>query len=225
MTIGLRIRIRRQQLGLSQQELADDVGVSRGAVSQWESATTESRVDPRQKHHAKIAETLKTSVDWLLTGRDDSIQDLPPGFTQNAPARVQGVIGLGVWIESGAMPKDLPEILPPYPARRYNEYQQYAFRVDGDDLAKSHPGITYVYVVSISETGHTLMPGDVVLVENSTNSVVERSAWRVKRSTSELILESESAMEKAKHPIPVSRIEADPNQSIAWLAIGFVGDL
>lgn len=64
MTMGQRIAQRRKQLGLSQEALADAVGVSRQAVSKWE-------LDEAQPDAAKIvllAQTLNMTTDELLLG-------------------------------------------------------------------------------------------------------------------------------------------------------------
>lgn len=68
MTMGQRIAQRRKQLGLSQEALADAVGVSRQAVSKWE-------LDEAQPDAAKIvllAQTLDMTTDALLLGERDA---------------------------------------------------------------------------------------------------------------------------------------------------------
>lgn len=67
MTMGQRIAQRRKQLGLSQEALADAVGVSRQAVSKWE-------LDEAQPDAAKIvllAKTLELTTDELLLGETE----------------------------------------------------------------------------------------------------------------------------------------------------------
>lgn len=64
MTMGQRIAQRRKQLGLSQEALADAVGVSRQSVSKWE-------LNEAQPDAAKIvllAQALKMTTDELLLG-------------------------------------------------------------------------------------------------------------------------------------------------------------
>ncbi|MDR3533993.1 MAG: helix-turn-helix transcriptional regulator [Rhodopila sp.] len=48
--------------GLTQQELADRVGVSRSAVAQWET----DRGSPQSKRLPKLAETLNTNLQTLF---------------------------------------------------------------------------------------------------------------------------------------------------------------
>jgi transcriptional regulator with XRE-family HTH domain len=60
-TLGSRIRARREAIGLSQGELAERIGVTASAVSQWELDAT----NVLGKHLVKVAATLDTSVNDL----------------------------------------------------------------------------------------------------------------------------------------------------------------
>jgi transcriptional regulator with XRE-family HTH domain len=65
--IGSRIRAARSARGLSQEQLAELIGKTKGAVSQWEQGTTTPRrelIDPLARH-------LGVTVSWLL-GRLDA---------------------------------------------------------------------------------------------------------------------------------------------------------
>jgi len=61
---GARIRVARLHAGLTQEELAQAVGVSRSAVEQWET----DRAGQVGGNLARIAEVLAVSVGHLLTG-------------------------------------------------------------------------------------------------------------------------------------------------------------
>lgn len=56
------------QTGLSQRDLADRVGVTHFAVSNWEAG----RRTPRVSEILKLSATLHVSLDWLLLGLDES---------------------------------------------------------------------------------------------------------------------------------------------------------
>lgn len=56
------IRQARQARGFTQERLADELGVSTGTISQWESGTRE----PRAVMLCHIADTLDVSTDQLL---------------------------------------------------------------------------------------------------------------------------------------------------------------
>ena len=65
MTLTIRlIKIRREKK-LSQQALADLIGVSRSALAQWETDMSRPSLDNLRK----IAEILDISFEWLATGR------------------------------------------------------------------------------------------------------------------------------------------------------------
>lgn len=67
-TMGDRIRMLRQAKGLNQSQLADAVGVSREAVSQWESGSTENvKLQP----FIRLYTFLDTSAEYLVHGADE----------------------------------------------------------------------------------------------------------------------------------------------------------
>ena len=65
MSIGERILELRKQQNISQTELAESVGVSRQAVSKWES----DKSNPDTLKLIQLAEYLNTEVEYLATGR------------------------------------------------------------------------------------------------------------------------------------------------------------
>ena len=64
--IGARIRIKRESLGMTQQELADMVNVTRNTISRYENGETEVGVITLNN----IADALSVTVLWLLFGFD-----------------------------------------------------------------------------------------------------------------------------------------------------------
>ncbi|MGI6181650.1 MAG: helix-turn-helix domain-containing protein [Agathobaculum sp.] len=66
MTLAERIRTYRQQAGLSQDKLAEQVGVSRQAVTKWEAGQTA----PSTENLFRLAEALGVTVG-RLTGREE----------------------------------------------------------------------------------------------------------------------------------------------------------
>jgi transcriptional regulator with XRE-family HTH domain len=78
MSIHQRIRERREALGLSQQRLAELVGVTYQAVQHWEREPVETDTDEEGKVHstapsrrrlALVAQALKCTPEWLMTGK------------------------------------------------------------------------------------------------------------------------------------------------------------
>jgi transcriptional regulator with XRE-family HTH domain len=78
MSIGQRIRSRREAVGKSQKRLAKDVGVSYQSVQQWEFPDHHPKhTNPRSKYIEKIAaalsnEKLITTQEYLIFGDDSS---------------------------------------------------------------------------------------------------------------------------------------------------------
>lgn len=70
-TIGERIRQRRQELGLSQRELASE-GVSYAYISRLEA----NERQPSTKALRKLAPKLDVTVHWLETGEPDPAEEL-----------------------------------------------------------------------------------------------------------------------------------------------------
>ncbi len=62
MKLSNNIIAYRKRLGFSQEKLAEQIGVSRQAVSKWETA----EATPDLEHLAKLAQVLNVSVDQLM---------------------------------------------------------------------------------------------------------------------------------------------------------------
>ena len=60
--IGQMIRLARMKKGMTQADLAENIGVSQGAVGQWEQGMT----IPRPKHIVRLSSLLDIPVEELL---------------------------------------------------------------------------------------------------------------------------------------------------------------
>ena len=69
MTLGERIRDERKKRGLSQEELADILNVSRQAITKWET----DRGIPDIANLIRISEEFEISLDELIKG-DNSVK-------------------------------------------------------------------------------------------------------------------------------------------------------
>jgi transcriptional regulator with XRE-family HTH domain len=66
MSIGDQIRLLRQREMLSQDDLAQQLGVTRTAVTHWESQRDSI---PSQRNIDKLCRYFKVSHDWLINGK------------------------------------------------------------------------------------------------------------------------------------------------------------
>jgi transcriptional regulator with XRE-family HTH domain len=83
-SIHSRIRERRKALGLSQEALAEMVGVTYQSVQQWEREPVETddaqvqSTAPKRTRLEKVAKALKCTPEWLLTGATTSPDEVDP---------------------------------------------------------------------------------------------------------------------------------------------------
>ena len=68
MKLAARIRTARRKAGLSQQQLADAIGVKRSAVANWECV---EGAQPAVANLILLAKTVHVCFDWLATGRGE----------------------------------------------------------------------------------------------------------------------------------------------------------
>lgn len=78
-TFGGRLKRRRQELELSQEQLAEVMGKSgKTVVSAWETGKSE----PSLSDLRKLADTLKTTAAWLIDGIEDGkVPGAPAGYS------------------------------------------------------------------------------------------------------------------------------------------------
>ena len=104
MNFGKKLRDLRESKNLTQQELADQVGVSLKTISRYE--TNESH--PRYREiYDKLAEVLDTTHDYLVTDEDDFVLNARELYgskgANDAREMVDGVIGL---MAGGEVPEE-----------------------------------------------------------------------------------------------------------------------
>jgi transcriptional regulator with XRE-family HTH domain len=87
-TVGSRIKHARLAAKLTQRQLAKPCGVTRSAISQWETGTVQG-IDATALNAA--AKALGVSLDWILFGKSDAvpmakIAEDPPPYVVDPPA-------------------------------------------------------------------------------------------------------------------------------------------
>lgn len=75
--MGNYLSERRKELGLTQREVAEEVGVAEATVSRWESGEI---ANMRRDKIAALAKVLHCSPDFVMTGESAPAPAIPPGF-------------------------------------------------------------------------------------------------------------------------------------------------
>ena len=76
MTLGQRIRMRRETLKLTQQELAEALGLTPQHIS----AIEQEKRSPSLPALAKLATELGVTVDYLVVGKEGGVTDIIPAI-------------------------------------------------------------------------------------------------------------------------------------------------
>ena len=76
MTLGQRIRMRRETLKLTQQELAEALGLTPQHIS----AIEQEKRAPSLPALAKLATELGVTVDYLVVGQEGGVTDIIPAI-------------------------------------------------------------------------------------------------------------------------------------------------
>lgn len=97
MALSEKLYTLRKKSGLSQEQLAERLNVSRQAISKWESGAS----TPESDKLIAISRYFNVSLDSLMREDDGPIEDAPPG-EQNTPApaaeRTRRLVGLTVCV-------------------------------------------------------------------------------------------------------------------------------
>lgn len=75
--MGNYLAERRKEMGLTQREVAEAVGVAEATVSRWESGEI---ANMRRDKIAALAKVLHCSPNFVMTGETASAPSIPPGF-------------------------------------------------------------------------------------------------------------------------------------------------
>lgn len=128
MTLAQRIIDARGVVQMSQSQLAQQLGITRGAVGQWETGVTE----PSDANLRRVAFETGASYEWLATGRGKRREGRGgPDLISSLP--LAGTVEAGVFrtieLENKApKPSEIRADL------RYSDVAQYAWEVRGDSM-------------------------------------------------------------------------------------------
>ena len=88
-----RIYSRRKELKLTQQKVADAIGISKVSVSQWEKGDS----SPKGENLYELAKVLKCEVSWLLYGKGTPTE--VSNIEEASP--LQGLYPVISWVQAG----------------------------------------------------------------------------------------------------------------------------
>lgn len=136
------IREGRRNLGMSEQQFADAVGVSRGAVQQWEKP---GGTAPKRSNQHRVAALLGISVAELVSGGSNTGQ----GLDMRSEVPLVSEVEAGDYtVIDNFKPKGKFDTVPvSVPVKRHT----YALAVQGDSM--------------VGETGDSFPPGSIIVVE------------------------------------------------------------
>ena len=165
MELNQRIFKARKDAHMTQDQLAQAVGKTRGAVAQWESG----EVHPRPATLQAIAQATSKPLIWLTHGGQDDGTIASIGGLE-----VVGEVAAGTWLEPTISYERHFEPVathPDYPTRG-----QRLYRVSGNSINRIAPNGEYLHAVEVYEGGLTPEHGDLVIVRRMQHGLAEYTA-------------------------------------------------
>lgn len=174
VSIGARIKQVRSDSGLTQDAFGKPLGVTRGAVANWERG-----LGIKRDNLLAIAERFQVSFDWLATGNSSSVSP-PVSRPLDGLPKFAGFVQAGGWLAVDEYfnqdTYEVPEFVLRQP--QYNKVRQYAYQARGDslDLAGIHDGewIVAADAADYIDQYGDLESGDLVVVERTRFQGAER---------------------------------------------------
>ncbi|ENA1773843.1 helix-turn-helix domain-containing protein [Yersinia ruckeri] len=148
-TFGERLLARREELGLTQEDLAAKAGITRMAISKIELGMTQK---PRADNLFSLAKALHVNPNWLVSGKGDK------EATQQAPVRINNASPIDVitrevplisWVQAGAFTEItlLPrEDYVYYPCPVVCSAESFALRIEGESMTPRFEPDDIIYV-------------------------------------------------------------------------------
>ncbi|WP_219212167.1 LexA family protein [Variovorax boronicumulans] len=160
MTIHRLIREGRRRLGLSEKQFAEAVGVSRGAVQQWEKP---GGTAPKRSNQPRVAALLGISVAELMSGGSNIRQGLDVRIEVPLVSEVEA--GNYTVIDNFKPKSSFEMVLVGVPVQRHT----YALRVHGDSMVSESRDSFPEGAIIIVEPEMAPLPGDYVIALNEAN--------------------------------------------------------
>lgn len=204
--MGDRIKAARERLKWSQDRLAKAVGVTRPAVSQWESGETV----PTRDRAKLVAAALNVTEHWLVDGDGT--------HREGQLMTVRGEVAAGVWREVVDLDLDPIPVAahPGFPASA-----QYALMVRGNSINRVASDSEYLHVVDVLGSGIQPQSGDLVIVQKHRHGAAEATAKRlVLENGNPPALKFESNDPKYQGTMPLEAGDAETEIVITAIVIG-----
>jgi transcriptional regulator with XRE-family HTH domain len=173
MSFFRRLKTARLEKGFSQTELAKQVGVTRNAVSLWENGKSEASMATMRQ----LAIVLGVSHEWLATGRGEKVLNM-----LERGLMLRGDVAAGVWLEVHATQEMEMQRVPVAPDPLYPPDSQYALRVRGNSINRVAQDGSILHCIDVLEAGIDVRDGDLVVVEQNRNGLVETTVKRLRKA-------------------------------------------
>lgn len=212
MTLGERLLMCRKERGWSQRELGKRLGVTRNAVSLWESDESE----PENHRLKKAAVLFDTSYEWLATGRGNREGTLTP----IVGLRLIGDIAAGVWREVSESQEMEFKRVPVAPVDDYPLEAQYALRIVGNSVDRVAKDGAIIHCVDVARAGLMPRDGDLVCVERGRAGLQEMTVKRIRMGKEGLELWPESNDPAHQEKLPYKAPRGSGEVVIKAIVIG-----
>jgi transcriptional regulator with XRE-family HTH domain len=176
MSIGERIRLARKTRELSQRHIAALVGITPGAVSQWESDETV----PNVERLGLLARVLGVEIGWLVAGTGVTLLEQPTRLGESPvhPVRVIGSLRGDDWDQVSDWPPNQQfDIIVPIDSR-FIGMAAVALRIRGSSSFSLYPDGTFLIFVPAANlgSGFQFQTGDRILVQRRNEfGILERT--------------------------------------------------
>ena len=159
-TIGKRIARYRKEKGMTQEALAEIMGISAQAVSKWENDASYPEIGLLPL----LSKTLGVTTDAILTGKDDKVKVVPESQRKSLDAMTLRIRVISA--EGDKIRVNLPMSLVKMAMSLGIEIGPAYLGENGDALK----GVDLKKIVDLVEQG---MVGKIVEVESSSGDIVE----------------------------------------------------
>lgn len=147
-SLGDRLIARREELGLTQEDVAAKAGVTRMAISKIELGMTKK---PRADNLFSLAKSLRVNTSWLLTGKGEK-EESAAGLTVNNAREASSItreVPLISWVQAGAFTDTTtlpPEDYVYYPCPVICSENSFALKIEGESMLPRFEPDDIIYV-------------------------------------------------------------------------------